>query len=219
MEQQKADIYERITQQIIEAIEEGAGEFRMPWHVTECRLLLAGERGERAALPRGQRPLPLGGRDATRLRIRAVGEPTTSGRNSAPRSARGEKAAPVVFWKITDKAGREFEEDDIRRMPANDRLFLAQGLQRLQRRPGRRLHAAPGPASRSRARIAEAESFLRASSAAGPARRRLRLLHPRPRRDLHAPVRGLPRPGRLLLDVRPRGDPLDRLPPTGSTAS
>ena len=29
---ERADVYERVTNQIIEAIEAGAGEWRMPWH-------------------------------------------------------------------------------------------------------------------------------------------------------------------------------------------
>ena len=34
MNQQTQDIYERVTQQIIEAMERGVGSYRMPWHVT-----------------------------------------------------------------------------------------------------------------------------------------------------------------------------------------
>ena len=34
MNQQAPDIYERVTRQIIEAMERGAGSYRMPWHVT-----------------------------------------------------------------------------------------------------------------------------------------------------------------------------------------
>ena len=38
MDDKKTEIYERITRQIVEAIEAGAEKFRMPWHVTgaEC---------------------------------------------------------------------------------------------------------------------------------------------------------------------------------------
>src|SRR5690242_13325023 len=36
MEQGRQDIYSRVTDQIIEAIERGAEKFRMPWHVTDA---------------------------------------------------------------------------------------------------------------------------------------------------------------------------------------
>jgi antirestriction protein ArdC len=29
---ERADVYQRVTDQIIEALERGAGEWRMPWH-------------------------------------------------------------------------------------------------------------------------------------------------------------------------------------------
>ena len=33
----QADIYDRVTQQIVGAIEAGAGSFRMPWHITGAK--------------------------------------------------------------------------------------------------------------------------------------------------------------------------------------
>ena len=34
METQLTDVYQRVTDQIIEAIERGAGDWKMPWHQT-----------------------------------------------------------------------------------------------------------------------------------------------------------------------------------------
>jgi antirestriction protein ArdC len=42
MTEERSDIYQRITDRIIEAIEAGAGDWRMPWHTQE---------GDASALP------------------------------------------------------------------------------------------------------------------------------------------------------------------------
>ena len=126
MDTPKADIYERITLQIIEAIEAGAAEFRMPWHVTEADCFApanaASGRAYRGvnvlclwavAMRSGYSP----GLWATYNQWKALGAQVR----------KGEKAAPVVFWKVADRAGREVDDDDVRRMPAGDRTFLARG--------------------------------------------------------------------------------------------
>lgn len=126
MEQQKSDIYERITVQIIEAIEEGAGEFRMPWHVGGSECFSPANAASRRPY-RGVNVLCLWAVAMRRGYESGLWATYNQWKELGAQVRKGEKAAPVVFWKITDKAGREVEEDDIRRMPAKDRLFLARG--------------------------------------------------------------------------------------------
>jgi antirestriction protein ArdC len=126
MEQLKADIYERITSQIIEAIEAGAGAYRMPWHITEADCFAPANAASGRAY-RGVNVLCLWAVATRRGYTSGLWATYQQWKALGAQVRKGEKAAPVVFWKITDKAGREVEDDDIARMPAKDRLFLARG--------------------------------------------------------------------------------------------
>jgi antirestriction protein ArdC len=66
-----------------------------------------------------------------------------------------------VFWKITDKAGREVEEKDIGRMPARDRLFLARGYSVFNAAQVDGFALRPGPVPEEGPRDAAAEAFFR----------------------------------------------------------
>ena len=98
----------------------------MPWHVTEADCFVPTNAASHRVY-RGVNVLCLW---ATAMR-RGYGSGLWATYNQwkalGAQVRKGEKAAPVVFWKITDKAGREFEDDDIRRVPANNRMFLARG--------------------------------------------------------------------------------------------
>jgi antirestriction protein ArdC len=126
MEQPKADIYERITSQIIEAIEAGTGAYRMPWHVTEADCFSPANAASGRAY-RGVNVLCLWAVATRRGYTSGLWATYKQWKALGAQVRKGEKAAPVVFWKITDRAGREVEDDDIARMPAKDRLFLARG--------------------------------------------------------------------------------------------
>lgn len=110
MSSDRADIYERITNQIIAAIEAGAGEFVMPWHhegtATARPTNVASGKAYRgvntlslwAAAQRAGYPEGLWG---TYRQWQALGAQVR----------KGEKAAPVVFWgqigANTDEEGDE----------------------------------------------------------------------------------------------------------------
>ena len=117
MTQATADIYERITAQIIEAIEAGAGSYRMPWHVTNADVFAP----VNAAADRRYR-----GINVLVLWAAAQHHGFASGfwatyrqwQELGAQVRKGEKATPVVFWTVpesdrgesTDEAGAEKEK-------------------------------------------------------------------------------------------------------------
>jgi antirestriction protein ArdC len=113
MQHETTDIYERITNQIVEAIEAGAEKFRMPWHVTEAHhftpLNVASKRAYR-------------GVNVISLWATAEIHGYTSGfwgtfnqwRQLGGQVRKGEKAAPVVFWKFPEHVTTADEDDEER---------------------------------------------------------------------------------------------------------
>ena len=105
----RADIYQRITDRIAAAIEAGAGKWRMPWH--------PGADGAAPVLPvNAATGKPYRGVNTVVLWAAAQAEGYPSAiwatyRQWAELGAqvrKGERASPVVFWKISDKE----EQDD-----------------------------------------------------------------------------------------------------------
>ena len=118
-ETDRADIYQRITDQIAAAIEAGAGKWRMPWH--------PGADGAMPVLPvNAVTRKPYRGVNTVVLWAAAQAEGYPSAiwatyRQWAELGAqvrKGERASPVVFWKISDKEeqedGDEGTDDDRR---------------------------------------------------------------------------------------------------------
>ena len=104
----RADIYQRITDRIAAAIEAGAGEWRMPWH--------PGADGVAPVLPvNAATGKPYRGVNTVVLWATAQAEGYPSAvwatyRQWAELGAqvrKGERASPVVFWKISDKEEQE----------------------------------------------------------------------------------------------------------------
>lgn len=97
----KQTIYETITNQIVEAIEQGAGTFNMPWHRSAARFAPQNVVGKRAY--RGLNVFSLwmiaeakgyqSGEWATYQQWRGLGAQVR----------KGEKAATVLFWKKLEK--------------------------------------------------------------------------------------------------------------------
>lgn len=121
-----ADIYQRITDQIAAAIEAGAGKWRMPWHF--------GADGAAPGLPvNAATGKPYRGVNTVVLWATAQAEGYRSViwatyRQWAELGAqvrKGERASPVVFWKISGKDEQEDVDDvaDDGRRP----LVLARG--------------------------------------------------------------------------------------------
>jgi antirestriction protein ArdC len=109
MQHETSDIYERITKQIIEAIEAGAGKFRMPWHVTGA---------ERFTPMNVTSERPYRGVNVLSLWVAAEARSYNSGlwgtynqwQQFGAQVRKGEKAAPVVFWKFPEPKGNDSEE-------------------------------------------------------------------------------------------------------------
>ena len=98
----QVDIYTRVTQQIIAAIEKGKQEFRLPWHVTDAAIY----RPLNAATQR-----PYRGINSVSLWVTALEREYSSGfwgtyrqwQELGAQVRRGEKATEVVLWKPIER--------------------------------------------------------------------------------------------------------------------
>jgi antirestriction protein ArdC len=110
--QNRDDIYTRVTNQIIQAIEAGTKNCRMPWHITDADCFApinaVSKRPYRgvnvlilwaAALDKGY----AGGSWATYEQWKQVGAQVR----------KGEKSTTVVLWKPTESKAKETEDDSI----------------------------------------------------------------------------------------------------------
>ena len=146
---QRHDVYEAITDRVIAAIEEGAGQWQMPWHRSGV-----------------SRPLnvhtkkPYRGVNVVALWAAADATGYGSGfwatykqwRALDAQVGKGERASLIVFWKELE---REVEDKETGKRETKKTLF-ARGVLRVQRRPGRRLETTfptrtkPGRGAQSR---------------------------------------------------------------------
>jgi antirestriction protein ArdC len=120
---ERIDVYQRVTDQIIAAIEAGAGDWRMPWHAT----------GEAMMSPiNAQSRKPYRGVNVVALWAAAQGAGYPTGiwatykqwQDLGAQVRKGEKASLVVFWKVTDQDEEsEAEEDE----ESSGRRFFARG--------------------------------------------------------------------------------------------
>lgn len=123
MNQQTPDIYERVTRQIIEAMERGAGSYRMPWHVTGAECFAPAN----AASKR-----PYRGVNVLLLWLLAEHHGYASGewatynqwQELGAQVRKGERAALVVFWKIAERSRQEADDQED---PSSHRSILARG--------------------------------------------------------------------------------------------
>lgn len=108
----QSDIYQRITDRIIKAIEAGAGVWRMPWH--------GGADGMAPALPlNAVSKKPYRGINTVVLWTTAQAEAYPSGVWATYRQwtelgaqvRKGEKASPIIFWTIGDREQQRDAED------------------------------------------------------------------------------------------------------------
>jgi len=101
---ERADVYQRVTNQIIEALERGAGEWRMPWHKGKADTF-----APRNAVTRK----PYRGINVPSLWATAQKRGYGSGlwatyrqwQQMGAQVRKGEKSALVVFWKFNDQPG------------------------------------------------------------------------------------------------------------------
>jgi hypothetical protein len=126
----RADIYQTVTDSIVAAIEAGAGEWRMPWHVKP---------GDAAAAM----PINAASKKAYRgvnvlnlwIAAQAAGYPAgiwatyKQWQELGAQVRKGEKAALVVFWKVFDNGAQEDDagRDDDQDAGSQGRRFMARG--------------------------------------------------------------------------------------------
>ncbi len=111
METVKSDIFDRITRHIVEAIEAGAGAFRLPWHVTGSPHF----RPQNVVSKSGYR-----GVNVLVLWVTAEARGYRSGawatygqwQQLGAQVRKGEKSTPVVLWKESDRKRQEEEHAD-----------------------------------------------------------------------------------------------------------
>lgn len=128
MQQEKSDIFELITKQIIQAVETGAGKFRMPWHVTEADYFAPVNAMSRRAY-RGVNVLVLWVTTENRGYKSGLWATYQQWQQLGGQVRKGEKAAPVVFWKFSDRDGSS-KADEAEQEPeghSSSRGILAKG--------------------------------------------------------------------------------------------
>src|SRR5579862_7120349 len=107
---EKQDVYARVTSQIINAIENGVGNWRMPWHTS----------GRFAFSPINVTSEPYRGINTVCLWAAAEAKGYERGewgtyqqwQDRGAQVRKGEKAATVVFWKFADGSTKVDDSDD-----------------------------------------------------------------------------------------------------------
>lgn len=107
----KADIYDRITASIIEAIENRPGEFRMPWHQTGEGGMTPTNVASKKAY-RGVNILNLWITAASRAYSRNTWGTYKQWQERGAQVRTGEKATLVVFWKFTGPGTGETQDGE-----------------------------------------------------------------------------------------------------------
>ncbi|GGE89478.1 ArdC family protein [Niveispirillum cyanobacteriorum] len=158
----RQDVYQRITDQIIAAIEAGAGSWEMPWHT---------KGGETAALPvNAQSRKPYRGVNVIALwtAAQAAGYPTglwatyKQWQEMGAQVRKGEKATLVVFWKVFDADGETDEAREGDEAEDGRRRFMARGYSVFNAAQLDGFTPPTVPALPEPERIAHAEAFFEA---------------------------------------------------------
>jgi antirestriction protein ArdC len=117
----KPDIYQRVTDKILQAMAAGPGEWRMPWQVTASNAIPVNAVSQQ--MYRGVNVLVLWVTAQEQKYESNLWATYKQWRDLGAQVKKGERAAPVVFWKVTDKeVAAEHEEN-----AETKRLFLARG--------------------------------------------------------------------------------------------
>ena len=123
----RADIYQRVTDSIVAAIEAGAGKWQMPWH--------SGADGLAPVLPvnvttgrpyRGVNTVVLWASAQEQAYGSAVWGTYRQWQERGAQVRKSEQASPVVFWKITERGESDDSSDD-QEDNRGGRRFFARG--------------------------------------------------------------------------------------------
>ena len=123
MNQQTSDIYERVTKQIIEAIERGAEKYRMPWHVTEAECFAPVNVVSRRPY-RGVNVILLWALSDSLGYQSGEWGTYNQWQELGAQVRKGEKSALVVLWKTSERSREEREGKDQKAAP---RSVIAKG--------------------------------------------------------------------------------------------
>jgi antirestriction protein ArdC len=160
---EKRDVYARVTTQIIEAIENGAGTWRMPWH-TSGRFAFSPINVSSRKPYRGINTVCLWA--AAQAKGYEAGEWATyqQWQERGAQVRKGERATTVAFWKFANSAG-ETDDSAGDETPRSGRLLFTRGYSVFNAAQVDGYTPAPDPERPMPERIAHAEAFFRAAGA------------------------------------------------------
>src|SRR5438132_819140 len=100
------DVYTRVTNQIVEAIEAGAGIYKMPWHFTSNSISAPINAVTRKPY-RGVNILSLWATSMTGEYTSGIWATYSQWKELGTQVRKGEKSTVVVFWQFINKPGAE----------------------------------------------------------------------------------------------------------------
>jgi antirestriction protein ArdC len=121
----KRDVYARVTAQIINAIEQGAGTWRMPWH-TSGRYSFSPINVASKKPYRGINTVCLWAVAQSKGYERGEWATYQQWKDKGAQVRKGEKATTVVFWKFAHESG-ESQDDSAESSPGRSRLLFTRG--------------------------------------------------------------------------------------------
>lgn len=119
---ERTDIYERVTNQIIEAIERGPDRYRMPWHRSAAEALLPTNAASGRAY-RGVNVLVLWAVGESKGYPSPVWATYKQWQELGAQVRKGEESSVVVYWNVTEGTEDGGEEEEKR----SGRRFFARG--------------------------------------------------------------------------------------------
>lgn len=121
----KQDVYTRVTSQIIHAIEQGVGSWRMPWHTTGTYAFSPINVSSRKPY-RGINTVCLWAAAQAKGYERGEWATYQQWQDRGAQVRKGEKATTVVFWKFANESG-ESQEDGSETPAGRSRLLFTRG--------------------------------------------------------------------------------------------
>jgi antirestriction protein ArdC len=122
---EKRDVYERVTSQIVNAIEQGVSNWRMPWH-TSGKFAFSPINVASKKPYRGINTLCLWTAAQSKGYERGEWATYQQWQERKAQVRKGEKATTVVFWKFADNAA-ETQEDGAEHTASGSRLLFTRG--------------------------------------------------------------------------------------------
>jgi antirestriction protein ArdC len=121
----KRDVYQRVTDQIVTAIEQGAGTWRLPWH-TSGRFAFSPINVTSHKPYRGINTLCLWSAAQTKGYERGEWGTYQQWQERGAQVRKGERSTTVVFWKFANGSG-ETQEDSAEQPACSSRLLFTRG--------------------------------------------------------------------------------------------